>query len=1642
VILSLLIIIVLVLIASQTAMVQSFAINKTTRWLEQKVGTKVNIGHFRWKGLNHLLLDGIYVEDRQADTLAAIDRLDIRFELKALFSQRLVINSVDAKEAVVIIKKDTSGRFNFDHFIEAFQTPAASEDTTASAAWEINLSDLHLQKVKFRYEDEQTPLKLATSIGELKTAISNFSLLNQNVAIDQWLLKETSIALRYAATEQDTNITAGTTELVFPDFGWTVKANTIDLQENRISYQAFGADQVPNTFDPAYIDASIEQLSLEDLEMTAEKIAVNIRQLRGKAVPQLELQELQAVIALTPQQLLLNDFRLETPYSTISHQTQLNYSQFSDLGNFIEKVTIESDIKQLEIHPNDIRQFSGAALPARINQPFLLTGKWQGTLANLNIENLKLNQPQTIQLAMTGQLQGLPNIDDLTFDLDIESLNTSHDKLSALLPKGTLPPGIARWKELRLRTKSKGRLQNFSASPIHLVTSAGPELHGRLTAKGLPDIDQSTFVFQMDTFITEVADWQGFAPDSLPEMLTRLGTIRTSGTYEGSIYKFTTKLKARTDLGTLSTDARLGFSKDYADATYDGNIQLDQFDLGAFLEDSLLGQFTLTAEIDGQGLQLEQINAKIVASVAHFSYNDYVYDSLNIDGSVKEGLFYGGANMKDKNLSFSFDGSAPVDGKMENLDFHLVLDTINLDQLNLYSSPLGARADLTLDANQLDIENWRGGLKIHDFAISDSSNYYRADSIIVKSIQTEEGQRSLVIDADFIHGRLTGNYQLATLGREISDWVSVYFPISKLIFPPDTAGQGIVAEELVPPTPDTEVQMELSLSDPSKLTDWLLPELKQLDTFHLSLDFNPRSSKWLLDAWSSVIQYGDYQIDSLRMTSRATDKAMSFRVFSKELSLGENTIVPRPAVEFNLEDQKLTSQLLANSLIKDSVLWRLGTIMTAEDETFKMRLATDPVFNGIEWTIAQDNRLSLMENGDYQITSLHLRKDEQELLIDGIRDQQSGKEKISMEFRQFLLQTLNPLLDLPNDYMTGQIYGKAQLNQLQTNLNYTTEIEVKDWLVDSTRIGDVRIDATQVLAEDAIQVGVTLISEKNNLKIAGEYDISERRFDLTGDIDYLTMRTFDPFLLGLISNSEGGLSGQFQLTGTPQKPLLKGQLKVTEASTKVEYTGTRFLVENGSVSFTENTVDLGEWTLKDELGNPATLKGKIAHRYFQDMKLGLNFQAKKFQFFNTTAANNELFYGRLMLDAVVDIDGSPEHPRFRISAETSPQTQFFVVPLTDEQNIVADDYIIFGKPQLDSLGRDTSLVDKYQLKTIGLDLSLDLNLKDNAELQIIVDPLTGDKLVCRGNANLSVDMNENGEVNIFGTYELAEGQYNFSYEQLAKRQFQLLKNSRITFAGDPLAARMDITAAYVTRVPLSDLLENQLTEQEGIARAGAQRTDVRVLLRMQGDLADPQLTFDIELVGDPQGELIQEAQNRLAQLRNTPSELNTQVFGLLLFNGFIKENAGQTLANAGQSAVWSSVGKLVSNKLNQLADQYLNGLSVNIGLDAYKPGVSGNSDLVTELEVSLSKKLFNDRLNIKVGGNLNVGGSSENGQGVATNFAGDFALEYALTPSGNYQLRVYRRSDFDALNQSNVTRSGAGFSLKKQFRGKRQKKKE
>ena len=89
---------------------------------------------------------------------------------------------------------------------------------------------------------------------------------------------------------------------------------------------------------------------------------------------------------------------------------------------------------------------------------------------------------------------------------------------------------------------------------------------------------------------------------------------------------------------------------------------------------------------------------------------------------------------------------------------------------------------------------------------------------------------------------------------------------------------------------------------------------------------------------------------------------------------------------------------------------------------------------------------------------------------------------------------------------------------------------------------------------------------------------------------------------------------------------------------------------------------------------------------------------------------------------------------------------------------------------------------------------------------------------------------------------------------------------------------------------------------------------------------------------------------------------------------------------------------LLSDQLNQLAGSLVKGVDVNFDLNSNQDYSSGTATNQTDLNIKVSKSLFDDRIRVTVGSDFQLEQTNP-GQN-ASNIAGDVSVDYKLSKDG------------------------------------------
>lgn len=465
--------------------------------------------------------------------------------------------------------------------------------------------------------------------------------------------------------------------------------------------------------------------------------------------------------------------------------------------------------------------------------------------------------------------------------------------------------------------------------------------------------------------------------------------------------------------------------------------------------------------------------------------------------------------------------------------------------------------------------------------------------------------------------------------------------------------------------------------------------------------------------------------------------------------------------------------------------------------------------------------------------------------------------------------------------------------------------------------------------------------------------------------------------------------------------------------------GIRFLNTRYSFSDTvylkKDLIYFNDITLIDQFNNKAHASGKVAHDFFSKFMYQVDLRADNFLVYNASSSVNPLFYGKVFGSGNGTIGGDESAVDVNIRMRTEPNT---LVRMNFMEDVVTEYSFITYKEKQD---QDTVKQVKPSMLAPRNDTGMDINMNiyadvtPDATLELLMDPVGGDILRGTGSGAMRFEWNLKSSPRLYGTYNINRGSYNFTFQRLMERRFDIQDGSNVQFRGDPFDATLNVSAVYKVNASLNDL------DDDLAKRVGQTTIPVNCVLNLSGPLKHPNVDLDIALPSTDA-----EVERQVKNLLNTQDEINKQVAYLLILSKFKAPNYATPGAQTSDFAAVASA--TLSNQLTKIVS--------NID-DRWQLGTNirySDAELMyTEAELLLSSKLLNDRLLI----NGNFGYRNDinlKNEAMIT----DIDIEYLLNNAGTWRIKAYNHYNekFYYLDHATQTQ-GVGIIYKKDFDGLR-----
>lgn len=1619
---------------------QQFVTTQANKYLATKIKSPFSIGRISYKLPDWVELENVYFQTPTGDTLLYGRRLRVDMDMMALLQNKVAINQVELQHIRLNVSRtlpDTA--FNFKYLIDAFssESPQTTVDT-AAAPLAINLSGIGLRDVRIRYVDDVTGANvdayvdsLSAKLDELDLAKSRYRIRRVNadgLAVKARIYKGLPTAEPQSAAPSDTlDLGLGT---------WKINRTKWDVRVQEANFATTGnVGTLALESDLFYLTG--QRISLKSVDLVDSDITATLLKPTGKPAPAV-VTSTAAVPSDAGWRASLGRVQFTNNRLRYDDQTAARQPKGLDYGHLdLRKLSLTA--KGLVYAPDRIvGQFGRGAFQEksgfvlrRLDGNVLYTPK-QTSLTGLYLQTDQslIRDQLVLRYDSLAQLSIPRFANRVGVRVNLRESRLSVNDILSLAPflANTSPFSTTKGAVIRATATVTGTLAALAIPTFDIAMLSGTRIQasGRLT--NVTDVKRLGMDLTIRDATTSRADLNKLVPPgTIPDSVALPADFKIAGRVRGGVDNLNLQANLRTGWGNATYNGLLKNFVTGKNQVYTGAATLTNFDAGKWLKNpKQYGVINANASFDGRGLDVKTMQTSFQATIADATLQGYHYRDISASGNLATGLLVIDADSKDPNARLAINGKVDLNATNPTLNGAAQIGRLDLQKLGFYADPLVLRGNVTANMTSTDPANPIGTVTADSATVTLKGKAYPISALYLKA-DNDGGQKRVAAQLPFARLALNGQFVYTQLYDILVGEISRYFAIPDLKY------------NRIPPPYSFAVQAKV-YQDP--LLRAFVPALIRLDTVRLNayLD-NTRDTTFLATMTTGVVNYDTTIIRNATLNLRAVDSSLAINGQIDGIQLGTTAIGLT-----QLTGEAANNQLRFRVANKDSVQrdkYALAGQLRTVGPNYQLRLDQKGLLANYEQFTTDTVGYAQYGKDGVLINNMRLQSGNQ--WLDVASTELYPNAPIRVSAHQLELGYLARLAGQDSTLASGQLNGTVIVRDYFTNLGFTGNVYVDSLRVTEQPIGNLTARFRNVEG-GRISVETGLKSQLNDVDVTGFYTTQNQALNFLVDLKRLDARTIEAFSFGELQQGKGQLVGKIDIGGTAGNPRMDGAVTFDAVAFRVKQLNATYKFDQDKLTLSGQRIIFDDFSVADTLGRKLTTNGTVTLSNLPNAKYDLRVNADNFQVLNATRKDNDYAYGKANITARMRIRGAGSAPA--VDGTVKLEDGSSVTALLPEDGsgvseirqtvtfINSNDTLALRKylirPKVDSTQA------RLAIDQIGnMTVNLALEATDKSEVTIILDELNGDNLRARGNARLNVSMLPSGDVSVLGRYDVTEGEYSLTY-QVLKKQFAIEKGSSITFVGDPLKAQVDITAVYRTTALASDLLAS---ETSGKLPTGAdQKTPFEVVLKISENIASPKLSFDIRQPVDNSGSLsssnlADDVSAKLASLRQDQSQINKQVFALLVLGKFLSENSSDSFSGVlgggsgggAEDAIRGSVSKLLSEQLQRFASGILKGFDVNFDLlSSNQTNVGVQSGARTDLNLGISKNFLDGRLRVTVGRNFAL----ENTTGIQRNPSEVFdnvSLDYNISRDGRYIGRAYRRNSYQAVLEGYVIETGVGF---------------
>mgnify|MGYP005761365907 CR=1 FL=1 len=1034
---------------------------------------------------------------------------------------------------------------------------------------------------------------------------------------------------------------------------------------------------------------------------------------------------------------------------------------------------------------------------------------------------------------------------------------------------------------------------------------------------------------------------------------------------------------------------------DWNEETYRAEIHLKDFALNKFMPNDSLGVITANLFASGRGVDWKEMVAKVDFELVSLFYNGYDYKNVILDATLKNREVTGALLSDNQELDLGMKFRLWSDDNGYKINLNGDVKNVDLKGLHFIQRDMAFSLGLNVDAE----------LK------TDSTSSLRADfsNIVLRDIVTRKlGDLGVTFsglcDKTLLNVK-AGDLLLKFEGDGGSNTLIDRFSAAGDLLVDQVEKHDFNMEKLNELLPD--FRLTVGASRENLLNGYLKNsgicfERMTIDIgTDISHDFGLTSKVYGLNIDGIVL-------DSLFVYTKQKNVALHYGV---DVFGAKNQLegLAQLTVEGNVEYDQINVRIREHAN-EEGEIFNIGANIALQDSVFSVSISPDPLILGyVSWQINRGNFIRLKQ-GEIPAANLQLLDGDRRIRLISEENANHEPESLIVDIKGIDLGGLSKTLSFIPD-ISGLLGVDVQMYSKNEVIDINGTVSVDDFYYRKEHVGDLGLGIKYRLSQQtehdvdfSLSVdGVKALLTKGKL----ETGVEDKNIALDIDIPRFPLRLAGVFTPPGIMNLGGDMVGALQVKGQIDHPLINGNLRFRDGIIEALMIGTSFKIDSSTIVIHDNLLDFNHFGLIAPNKQRLELLGTVDFASFSAIKMDASIQAKNFQAMKVKENTETMVYGKLFVDLSATLKGMLDNLKVRGNINLLDNSEVYYtlksspLELTDR----SADVVRFV-----SFSDTTQLVaadELQQVSSVNLDLLMSVNIAPLVGLNVLLSSNGQNRVAINGGGSLTYTLNPVGETRLVGRYVLTSGVVSYGLPVIGQKDFKIQDGSFVEWTGDLANPTLNITAAETISASVTDDSQK------------SRLVTFNAIIKISNTLEKLDITFDLAAEGDIT------IQNQLAAM--TAEERSKEAMNMMIYGTY---SGLGTVAKS--SASDNALNNFVENELNQWSRKHLKNMDLTFGINTYNQVSEAGESKKTDYSYQFSKRLFNNKVRVKVGGRISTDNDPAAG-GVEESLVDDIAIEYVFGKNPNFFLKIFRHTGYESVLEGEVTQTGIGVVLRKNF---------